>query len=312
MSSNPERFNQESLDEFQQVPIHRDGRSSLDGFGQPGYPELRRKPRRRWWKFWLLVVVLLAFYFFFPIRTNILILGTDYMPHRGTIGRTDTMILTTITPTRPYVGMLSIPRDLWVSIPGFAENRINTAYYYAEADQRGSGPQVAMNTVKANFGVRVDYYVVLYMSGVVDMIDALGGIDITLEEPMGGLETGSHHLHGEQALAFARERYSADDISRMAQGQLLIKAMMQKFLDPLTWFRLPGFLVASGKAIQTNIPGWLWPRLGLALLRSGPQGIDARLVGRDMVVPFQTADGAQVLAPDWQLINPLLLEMFGK
>ena len=63
--------------------------------------------------FWL-YLLLIAIYFLAPFRTNILLLGTDDSPDRGALGRTDTIILTTIVPLKPYVGMLSIPRDLWV------------------------------------------------------------------------------------------------------------------------------------------------------------------------------------------------------
>jgi hypothetical protein len=56
----------------------------------------------------------------------------------------------------------------------------------------------------------------------------------------------------------------------------------------------------------------MWPRLGVNLLRAGPEGIDARILDREMVRGFTTASGAQVLAPDWSRINPVLLEMFGE
>ncbi len=74
----------------------------------------RRKRIRRWP---LVFLLLILFYFFAPLRTNILLLGTDDSPEHGSLGRTDTIILATVVPLKPYVGMLSIPRDLWVSIP---------------------------------------------------------------------------------------------------------------------------------------------------------------------------------------------------
>src|SRR5215217_2804818 len=73
-------------------------------------------PRRKHVLRWLLLIGLLV-YFLAPVRTNILLLGTDDSPERGAVGRTDTIILTTVVPLKPYVGMLSIPRDLWVNIP---------------------------------------------------------------------------------------------------------------------------------------------------------------------------------------------------
>jgi anionic cell wall polymer biosynthesis LytR-Cps2A-Psr (LCP) family protein len=109
-----------------------------------------------------------------------------------------------------------------------------------------------------------------------------------------------------------RERYSADDFSRMQQGQILIMASFRKAIQPNNWARLPGAVIALFQVIETNIPVWQWPRLGFAFLRAILFGVDSRTITRDMVIPFQTSGGAQVLAPNWEAINPLLKEMFGE
>lgn len=289
------------LDEFQPIKIFR---------GEAARREQKRQQRKRRVLFTFLALLLV--YFFAPFRTNILILGTDDSPQRGELGRTDTIQLTTVVPLLPYVGMLGIPRDLWVSIPGIGEQRINTAYFFAEASQPGSGPRAAIETIRQNFGVTVNYFIVLHMTGLVDVIDNLGGIDITLDRSQGGLPAGTHHLDGTQALAFVRERYSADDFSRMQQGQVLILATFREAVQPGNWVHMPGTLSAFSKIVDTNIPIWQWPRLGFALVRTPLFGVDARTITREMVTPFQTSGGAQVLAPDWEAINPLLLEMFGE
>ncbi len=129
-------------------------------------------------------------YFFAPLRTNILLLGTDDFPERGSVGRTDTIILATLIPLRPYVGMLSIPRDLWVSVPNVGEQRINTAYFFAEANQPGTGSQAALQTIQNNFGITVHYYAIVHMLGLTSVVDTLGGVNITLEAPIGGFPAG--------------------------------------------------------------------------------------------------------------------------
>jgi LCP family protein required for cell wall assembly len=116
--------------------------------------------------------------------------------------------------------MLSIPRDLWVNVPGVGEQRINTAYFYAEASEQGAGPQAAMQTIHENFGIPVHYYALVHMYGLVGAVDALGGVDIRLDSPMGGWEAGSYHVNGSQALEFVRERSSSDDFSRMKGHKL--------------------------------------------------------------------------------------------
>ena len=272
----------------------------------------RRRSRLRGccsWPLLLLVVVLL--YLFAPLRTNVLLLGTDDSPERGAVGRTDTIILATVVPLKPYVGLLSIPRDLWVNVPGVGEQRINTAYFFAEANAPGSGAAAALQTIHQNFGVPVRYYAIVHMVGLTSIVDALGGVDVQLSSPIGGYPAGTYHLSGDEALSFVRERSSSDDFSRMVRAQILMSAIIQKAVRPLSWGSLPQFVVALTRVIDTNIPIWQWPRLLFALLRAFIFGIDSQTITREMVVPFQTSQGAQVLAPNWEAIQPLLKRMFG-
>jgi anionic cell wall polymer biosynthesis LytR-Cps2A-Psr (LCP) family protein len=150
------------------------------------------------------------------------------------------------------------------------------------------------------------------MAGLADVIDALGGLDVTISTPMAGFAPGTYHLDGTQALAFARERYSSDDFSRMKQGQILIIAGLKKALTPSGWPHLLPALVAASQAIDTSVPIWLFPRLGFALFRTAVFGLDGRTITREMVVPLKTDLGAQVLEPNWEAINPVLEQMFGQ
>lgn len=260
----------------------------------------------------LAILPALVLYFFAPLRTNILILGIDRAPDGSAMGRSDTNILLSINPLQPDIKMLSIPRDLWVNIPGVGENRINTAHFFAEIEQPGSGPRATLETIRLNFGLNVPYYVRLRFDSVQPIVEAMGGITIELDQPTAGYPPGRHTLNGEQALAFARNRSGTDDFYRMAQGQLLFKAVFRQMLNPASWSRLPAITAATLESVDTNLPVWLWPRLGLALLRAGPDGIDNRTLDREMVTPFTTSGGANVLLPNWERINPLLREMFGQ
>lgn len=262
----------------------------------------------------LVIVVVLVFvgYAFAPIRTNLLILGIDYAPPPSSVSRSDTIMLATFIPAEPYVAVLSIPRDLWVNVPGVGENRINTAHFFAEGQQAGSGPFAMMETIRQNFGVKVDYYIRLRFEAVRSIVNAMGGVDIVLEKPMAGYEPGKYHLTGKKALAFARHRLGADDFFRMEQGQLLIKSMMRQMLHPKSWPRIPLIMAALAQDVDTNVPWWQWPRLGIAVLRAGPDGIDSRTIKRQMTTSYTTAEGANVLLPDWSQINPLVKEMFGQ
>ena len=262
--------------------------------------------------FLLGIAFVLAVYLFAPVRTNILLLGIDYTPPENFVGRSDTIILSTIVPLKPYIGILSIPRDLWLTIPGIGENRINTAHFFAEATQAGSGPYAAMQTIQHNFGVDVAYYMRVRFEGFRDVINAMGGVDLVLPEPMAGYPAGHLHLNGNKALAFARHRQGSDDFFRMEHGQLLMKSVLRQMISPRNWVHIPEMILTMTRSIDTNIPLWQWPRIGLALLRAGSGGIDNRTINRNMVAPITTQAGANVLLPDWLLINPVLFEMFGQ
>jgi len=281
---------------------------------QPIRVPRKRRPRRRLPAGPVLAALtgflfLVGLYLFAPLRTNLLILGIDRTPPGTAQGRSDTMILVSVVPLRPYVGMLSIPRDLWVDIRDVGQNRINTAHFFAEVSQPGSGPRAALNVVQDNFGVRVPYYLRVRFDSFTELIDALGGVTIHLDEPTSGYEAGTHHLDSTQALAFVRDRKGADDFFRMQHGQLLIRAVIRQLFNPTTWPRLPAVLSVALRSIDTNLPVWEWPRLGVALLRGG---LESQTLPRQMVTPTTTAEGASVLMPDWSQIQPLVQDMFSK
>ncbi len=291
-----------------------------DPFAEARYRPMIKPRRSRKWILgcWTLIflsagaLLLALVYLLAPVRTNILLLGLDARPGEGNVARTDTIILTTIIPLRPYVGALSIPRDLWVTIPGHDQNRINTAHFFGEAENPGSGPAAAMETVRLNFGEDVDYYVRIRFDGFREVVDALGGVDVDFPEGMSGYEAGVHHLNGEQALALVRDRANGDDFSRMGHSQVFLRAMWRHILKPSTWKYIPAAVTALANAADTDVPIWLWPRLFVAVARAGPNGMDMRNITREMVTPFTTTGGADVLAPNWDLINPVLLDLYGK
>lgn len=280
------------LSTFQPIPVDRRGRG-------------RNRRRNQRGGCLLAIVLLFALYLLFPGRSVILVLGIDRAPAGTVAGRSDTNLLVSIENFSADLRLFSIPRDLWLNIPGYGEQRINAAHYFGELNQPGSGPAVAQSTIAANFGIQASHYVRIQLENFPRAIDALGGITIDLPRDMGGLRTGRHHLNGDEALAFARDR-SVDDFERTQQGQALVAALMRNLLNPLKWLRLPFFLLALNDVVDTDIPIWQWPRLGLALARGALGDYERLGVTRDMVTPFTTSDGAAVLLPRWERIAPEL------
>jgi polyisoprenyl-teichoic acid--peptidoglycan teichoic acid transferase len=207
-------------------------------------------------------------------RINVLVIGLDYRDWTEGDGapRSDTMILLTIDPLTKTAGMLSIPRDMWVNIPGFGYSRINTAYSSGEGSRLpGGGPALAMKTVEQFIGVPVHYYAQVDFYTFIEFIDLIGGIEIYNDEelrldPLGPGQDkirltccGLRRLNGERALAYIRYRKGDEgDIGRAKRQQKAILAIRNKVFSP------ENFPVLIGKAneiynemsagIKTNMP----------------------------------------------------------
>jgi LCP family protein required for cell wall assembly len=178
-------------------------------------------------------------------RVTILVMGLDYRDWEAGDGppRTDTMILLTIDPLTKTAGMLNVPRDLWVSIPGFEYGRINTAYPLGIAyDIPGGGPALAMQTIESLLGVPIDYYAIIDFSAFEQFIDELGGINMTVSteisvDPIGKANTvvmkpGNYLFDGPTALAYARARHTeGGDFDRAVRQQQVILAIRDRIVE---------------------------------------------------------------------------------
>lgn len=143
--------------------------------------------------------------------------------------------------------VLSIPRDLWVAIPGMqaydiTQHKINAAYGFGEYfNGKGQGIVSLSNTIYQNFHIPFDRYVVFHFSNFEEAVDAVGGVDIVLEEPIGAYgEAGTTHLNGEEALWFARYRLSDSDVFRIRRQTEIIKSLFKKMTMPENILKLPG------------------------------------------------------------------------
>ena len=272
--------------------------------------------------------IVLAWFILFPPlpRTNLLILGVDRRPGETYVSRTDTMILATLDAPESKIGLLSIPRDLWVTLPSGSEGRINTAHFFAEANLEGTGPAAAMQTVHDNFGVDVHRYLRVDFNGFVRIVDAVGGIELDIPRPLVDdayptedfgvqrveFEAGQQWLSGERALQYARIRHGSSDFQRAERQAAVIKAFAVRLTQPAAWLRLPALIEAFQGSVTTDITLSDLIRMAPLLVRVGPAGLDQRVIDETMTQSFQTENGASVLLPIWERINPVLMEMFGQ
>ena len=249
-------------------------------------------------------------------RINVLVLGLDRRPREGKAPtRTDTLFVLTIDPASKTAGILGIPRDLWVEIPGrdggFFEQRVNTAYVLGETNNYdGGGPGLAMKTIEHNLGVEIDHYVLIDFEGFKRIIDALGGIEVEVarylrddlysESELPGdydpqeFEEGLQYMDGSRALAYARIRRGSSDLDRIERQQRVIFAVMDK---GLALDVLPNALDLWGKykdAIETDIndfqiPGFAKlaadiPQEEIIALSLGPATVGANIGGASVLL----------------------------
>ncbi|MCC6458200.1 MAG: LCP family protein [Caldilineaceae bacterium] len=260
---------------------------------------------------------------------NVLLLGTDARPGEGDISNTDTMILLHFDPQNQVAGLLSMPRDLWVPIPGFGyETRINTAYPLGETyNYAGGGAQLAKDTVSSFIGQQVHYYARVNFQGFVDLVDLIGGVDVVVpftiydtEYPTQDygvqtfyLEAGPQHLDGETALKYVRTRNVDDDYGRAGRQQQVIRAVVDKVLRadmlPTLLPKLPQLLMTMRSSVDTDIP--MATQLELANYLTG-SSLQVRQLVLDNRYGEETysEEGAWILRPDRARVLSALATFF--
>ncbi len=253
-----------------------------------------------------------------PAPINVLLMGTDERPYEAGPARTDTLILATLDPGSQTAGMLSLPRDLWVTIPGVNETtKINLAYTLGENyGYPGGGPQLVMDTVSSFVGQPVPYYVRVNFNGFVEVVDLVGGIDINVPKTIHdekyptmdeGIETfhldaGFQHMDGATALKYARTRNVDDDYGRSGRQQDVIRAVFDKVRSaemlPTLLANAPRLLSTWRSNVDTNIPLDKMLEWATEVGANPPREIRQLVLDRRYGEETYSAEGAWILVPD--------------
>ena len=249
-------------------------------------------------------------------RVNMLVMGLDYRDwEAGDIPRTDSMIVVTLDPNTLSAGMLSIPRDMWVEIPGFDHGKINTAYFLGEANKLpGGGPALAVDTVEQFLGIPIHFYAQIDFQAFEEFIDEIGGVDIHVPmamtiDPLGPnntirLKKGVQTLDGPQALAYARARYTeGGDFDRAQRQQQVVMAV----LDNITNYYSVPKLVAKAPALYKTLSSGIKTNMNLqqaiqlvwtvSKIPNPEKSIKRATITEDVVTMTMTADGQSILIP---------------
>ena len=199
---------------------------------------------------------------------NYLILGTDRRAGEGS-WRTDVIMVVGIDRANRKAAVFSIPRDLYIQIPGYGYGRINQADFMGErnAETTGGGPRLISSILSATLGIETNHWVRIQMDGFVNVVDAIGGVNVYLDcpfyEPIFNLTTqswdyftlpaGDNFLDGEDAYWFVRLRLRESDIGRSARQRQFLWALRDKMLNTNMITRFPELWSAFQDTFSTDL-----------------------------------------------------------
>ena len=257
---------------------------------------------------------------------DIMLLGTDQRPpHEG--WRTDTMILVSIDPEDKIVSMVSIPRDLYVAVPGYGKTRLNLADNIGEAQYYpGGGPALLRATLEENLGMTFDHYIRIDFQGFVEVIDTLGGIDVDVQCPtelwvpnmkspgeyllLRTVPAGMQHMDGELALIYSRCRGHTPVLDRDRRQREVLVAIRDRVVElgiPGLLPRLFELLNSMQRNVQTDLEPAEILSLAQLITQIPPQSINQRTLDLSVAPEWTTPEGAWVMLPDRQSIKELMV-----
>jgi LCP family protein required for cell wall assembly len=199
------------------------------------------------------LVVLAVLYVLLPVGTplgaqRVVVLGSD--ARAAEASRSDVIMV-----AKPGKGLLAVPRDTLVEVPGVGQDKLNAAFAYG-------GPGLAVQTLEGFLGLPVDGYAVLDFGGVEEIVDAIGGVTVEVDAPIEteqdgeylSIPAGTQRLNGREALAYARFRGDPSaDIGRIARQQRLLRSLADEMTSPRNLPRLPATLLAVRRNVETDL-----------------------------------------------------------
>ena len=258
---------------------------------------------------------------------NFLLIGSDRRP--GGSFRTDTMVIAILRPNEGQASLISIPRDLWVYIPGWENQRINTAYQHGESvGYPGGGAGLLKETILYNLGIRIDHTAMVEFDGFRQIIDTLGGVDIPVScaytdwrlidpsydpqnEDKWYLHTagpGLIHMDGDLALWYARSRQKSSDFDRGRRQQEVLRALFAQALQAGTLTRIPELYNNLKDTVQTDLGLVDILQLSVYAPRMSVADIRSYYIRPPYVSSWITEGGAYVLLPNENALQGMLSE----
>lgn len=213
-----------------------------------------------------------------PGVMNILLIGVDSSDEKYLYGLADVIRIVKVDFAKPQFSVLTIPRDLWVEFPSIKSKfnervefgKLNQAYFYGGPgmgyyDGINGGPGLLAETIEFNYGYKIDRFVAINMSIFVEVINAIGGIDLYLEQDwdgrpvddqtidLGYFPSGQYHMDGDMALRFSRIRKKYSEVARTDNQTLVLCAIKDKLVQPEVIVRAPLLIYSFLDKVQTDL-----------------------------------------------------------
>lgn len=258
---------------------------------------------------------------------NFLLIGSDRRP--GGSFRTDTMVIAILRPSDGQVSLISIPRDLWVFIPGWENQRINTAYQHGiSVGYPGGGPGLLKDTIQYNLGIRIDHTALVEFDGFRRIVDTLGGVDVPVSCPYTDWRVidpsydpnnannwslyttgpGLIHMDGDLALWYARSRQKSSDFDRGRRQQEVLRSLFSQALQSGTLKRIPELYNDLKDTVDTDLNLGDILQLSLYAPKMTNANIRSYYIRPPYVSSWITDAGAYVLLPNEDALHQLLTD----
>jgi len=248
---------------------------------------------------------------------NILILGSDRRPNTPN-WRTDVMMIVALDFDQQRIGVISIPRDVYLDvIPNHRPNRINVVDYLGERDNPdGGGPQLVKQIIQMRMGILIHHYLRFDFNSFRDVVNSLGGVDVEVDcryvDGVINLQPGVQRLTGDQALRYVRSRDIGGDLDRARRQQRFVWAVRNQVLKENLLPRVPALYQALSGSVQTDIGIVTALRLVRFALAIDPDHVHSFVIAPPQLVTEGWRQGMFVFVPDWPAITAAAQKIFDR
>ena len=254
---------------------------------------------------------------------NFLVVGLDRRPDGTGPALADTLVVVVLDEQSQHVGLVSVPRDLYVDIPDSGTDRINTVYQVAKRSKR-EPLALLSRVVQDTLKLPIEHALALDLGVFERAVDAVGGVDVDVPCPIRDnfvdtrtedgrrvldLDAGSRHLDGVTAAMYARSRHGRSDFHRARRQQAILLGV-QHALSGVGALKLPELFGAFESSLETDMRRIQLLGLARRALSLDPAHLHGLVIGHEHVEGMRTADGKAVLLPSYDAIDAALAKLF--